>query len=84
MAHLYLKQNEYLLHPNLVLMFVDLSSINNKYWTLKHFDNIYMSHNETIISNQIRLIYISGKHKAMIAFSSIFWNLLSMIESDMM
>ncbi len=83
MSQLYLKQNEYLWHPNLMLMFVPLSPINNKYWTLKHFDNIYMSHDESIISNQIRLITIGSKHKATIAFLSIFWNLLSMIESNM-
>jgi hypothetical protein len=42
-----------------------------------------MSRDESIINNQIRLITIGGEHKAMVAFLSIFWNLLSIIESDM-
>jgi hypothetical protein len=64
MSHLYFFLNEYLLHLNLVLIFVPLSPISNKYWTLKHFDNIYMWHNETIINNQIRvsLLVANTKH----------------------
>jgi hypothetical protein len=43
-----------------------------------------MSHDESMIRNQIRLITIGGKHKTLIAFLSIFWNLLLMIEPNMM